>query len=61
VKTREKLLGKLMGPSQPTIDEADISIYTIPTDAPEADGTFHWNSTTLALVELMGAGASGFG
>jgi L-alanine-DL-glutamate epimerase-like enolase superfamily enzyme len=56
-----KVLGKLMGLSQPTIDEADISIYTIPTDAPEADGTFQWNSTMLVLAELKGAGAFGLG
>jgi RimJ/RimL family protein N-acetyltransferase len=29
----------------------DVSAYTIPTDAPEADGTLEWTSTTLVLVE----------
>lgn len=29
-----------------------MSAYAIPTDAPEGDGTFAWNSTTLVLVEL---------
>jgi len=27
-----------------------VSAYTVPTDAPEADGTFHWDTTTLVLV-----------
>ena len=35
--------------------------YTIPTDAPEADGTFAWNSTTLIVVELQAEGAKGLG
>lgn len=30
-----------------------MRIYTVPTDAPEADGTFSWNSTTMVLVELF--------
>ena len=35
--------------------------YTIPTDAPEADGTFGWTSTTLIVVELQAGGATGLG
>ena len=35
--------------------------YTIPTDAPEADGTIAWNSTTLVVVELHAASAMGIG
>ena len=34
----------------------DASAYTVPTDAPEADGTLAWTSTTLVLVQ---AGADG--
>ncbi len=26
--------------------------YTIPTDVPEADGTFAWTSATLIVVEI---------
>jgi L-alanine-DL-glutamate epimerase-like enolase superfamily enzyme len=29
--------------------------YRIPTDAPEADGTFHWKATTLVVVEVKAA------
>lgn len=29
-----------------------ISLYTIPTDAPEADGTISWDSTSMVLVQL---------
>jgi hypothetical protein len=35
-----------------TIGSVESSAYMIPTDAPEADGTFAWDSTTLVLVEV---------
>jgi L-alanine-DL-glutamate epimerase-like enolase superfamily enzyme len=37
------------------------SAYTIPTDAPEADGTFSWTDTTLVLVQASGGGQIGTG
>lgn len=50
-----------MGTSRPTIDATNIAVYTIPTDAPEADGTLRWNSTTIVLAEISGGGAAGLG
>lgn len=35
--------------------------YKIPTDAPEADGTFQWNATTLVVVEIEAGGCTGLG
>lgn len=35
--------------------------YTVPTDAPEGDGTFAWTSTTLLLVELKCGDVTGLG
>ncbi|MCB8884055.1 mandelate racemase [Acidisoma cellulosilytica] len=35
--------------------------YTIPTDAPEADGTFTWTKTTLVFVEVQAGGKTGMG
>jgi L-alanine-DL-glutamate epimerase-like enolase superfamily enzyme len=35
--------------------------YTIPADAPESDGTFAWDRTTLVVVEVDGAGERGLG
>lgn len=35
--------------------------YTIPTDSPEADGTFAWEATTLIVVEVAGGGRTGLG
>lgn len=37
------------------------SAYRIPTDAPEADGTFAWDATTLVLAEVEGGGERGIG
>jgi L-alanine-DL-glutamate epimerase-like enolase superfamily enzyme len=33
------------------ISDLNATAYTIPTDAPEADGTLSWNATTLIVVE----------
>jgi L-alanine-DL-glutamate epimerase-like enolase superfamily enzyme len=35
--------------------------YEIPTDAPEADGTFAWDRTVLVLVEIAAGGETGLG
>jgi L-alanine-DL-glutamate epimerase-like enolase superfamily enzyme len=35
--------------------------YTIPTDAPEADGTFAWTDTTIVVVHVEAGGQSGVG
>lgn len=38
-----------------------VRVYTVPTDAPEADGTIRWNSTTMVLVQLEAGGKTGLG
>jgi L-alanine-DL-glutamate epimerase-like enolase superfamily enzyme len=38
-----------------------VGVYRIPTDAPEADGTFAWGATTMVTVEIAAAGRIGFG
>jgi L-alanine-DL-glutamate epimerase-like enolase superfamily enzyme len=43
------------------IDDVEVSAYTIPTDAPEGDGTFGWDSTTLVLVQVTAGGLTGTG
>jgi L-alanine-DL-glutamate epimerase-like enolase superfamily enzyme len=43
------------------IKKLNVSAYKIPTDAPEADGTIQWNSTTLVLVELEAGNKTGIG
>jgi L-alanine-DL-glutamate epimerase-like enolase superfamily enzyme len=46
---------------QVLIESVDVSVYTVPTDAPEADGTYAWDSTTMVLVEVTGGGKTGIG
>jgi L-alanine-DL-glutamate epimerase-like enolase superfamily enzyme len=44
-----------------TIDGLGVSAYTIPTDAPESDGTMEWDSTTVVVVEARAGGHTGLG
>jgi L-alanine-DL-glutamate epimerase-like enolase superfamily enzyme len=43
------------------IERIAVSAYTIPTDAPESDGTLEWRDTTLVLVEATAGGRAGIG
>lgn len=43
------------------ITKGNVTAYTVPTDAPEEDGTFSWSSTTMVLVTLHAGGEQGIG
>ena len=43
------------------IDSVHASVYTVPTDAPEADGTLSWDSTTMTVVQVRAGDACGTG
>ena len=43
------------------IERLLVNAYVVPTDAPESDGTLHWNQTTLVLVELTSGAHQGIG
>ena len=43
------------------VEHLEVAAYEIPTDAPEADGTLAWDSTTLVTVHVHGAGETGLG
>jgi len=43
------------------IDNISVSVFRIPTDAHESDGTFEWDATTLVLVEAAAAEVKGIG
>jgi L-alanine-DL-glutamate epimerase-like enolase superfamily enzyme len=47
--------------SECRITKAEVTVYTVPTDAPEADGTASWDSTTMVLVRLEAEGKTGLG
>jgi len=43
------------------IEGLSAAAYTIPTDAPESDGTAEWDSTTIVICEISAGGLSGLG
>ena len=45
----------------PSISGAHAAAYRIPTDAPEADGTYAWDSTILVVVHLQAGNETGLG
>ena len=51
----------MTGRGRPVVDTVQASAYTIPTDAPEADGTLSWDSTTMVLVQARAGGVVGTG
>ena len=52
MKTRDSMVA---------VDDLDVFAYTIPTETPEADGTYEWDSTTIVIVEVTGGGKQGLG
>ncbi|HEY6483513.1 MAG TPA: enolase C-terminal domain-like protein [Steroidobacteraceae bacterium] len=47
--------------SDPLIADVDAAAYRIPTDAPEADGTYAWDATILIVVNVHAGGRNGIG
>jgi L-alanine-DL-glutamate epimerase-like enolase superfamily enzyme len=47
--------------SSAPIAKLGVAAYTIPTDAPESDGTLEWDSTTLVLTHIEADGIGGMG
>ena len=43
------------------IDALEVHAFTVPTAAPETDGTSAWSQTTLVVVHLRAAGQRGYG
>ncbi len=49
------------GTDGPAVTGVSASVYTIPTDAPEADGTLTWDATTMVLATARADGMAGIG
>jgi L-alanine-DL-glutamate epimerase-like enolase superfamily enzyme len=45
----------------PVVERVQVACFTVPTDAPEADGTIAWDSTTMVLVTVRSGAVSGSG
>jgi L-alanine-DL-glutamate epimerase-like enolase superfamily enzyme len=49
------------GSGGPPVRDVTATVYVIPTDAPEADGTLAWDKTTLVLVRVRAGDQQGIG
>jgi L-alanine-DL-glutamate epimerase-like enolase superfamily enzyme len=47
--------------STAAVGRVDVSAYSIPTDAPEADGTYAWDRTVLVVVQATAGATTGLG
>jgi len=54
-------MATVTGTDFPVVDGVTATVYTIPTDRPEADGTLAWSSTTLVVAHVTGGGRTGLG
>jgi L-alanine-DL-glutamate epimerase-like enolase superfamily enzyme len=45
----------------PAVEKVEARAFTVPTEAPESDGTLDWDSTTIVVVELEAGGERGLG
>jgi L-alanine-DL-glutamate epimerase-like enolase superfamily enzyme len=43
------------------LQELEVAAFTVPTDAPEGDGTLSWEATTIVVVHALAAGQWGLG
>ena len=43
------------------VERVEVNAYTVPTDAPEEDGTLAWDATTIVVVHAYAAGVAGLG
>src|SRR5438270_1990163 len=43
------------------IERLSVAAYQIPTDAPESDGTYEWDSTVIVIVHVYAGGKRGLG
>src|SRR5215831_11553527 len=48
-------------PAEAPIQAVEAAAYRVPTDRPEADGTYAWESTTLVVVRVSAGGKRGLG
>lgn len=48
-------------PELVSIERLQLAAYTVPTDAPESDGTLEWRATTLVAAHVSAGGVRGLG
>ncbi|OXH84947.1 mandelate racemase, partial [Burkholderia multivorans] len=45
----------------PALGDVRARAYRVPTDRPEADGTYAWTATTIVVVEIDAGPVTGLG
>jgi L-alanine-DL-glutamate epimerase-like enolase superfamily enzyme len=45
----------------PPVELLDVSVYRVPTDLPESDGTAEWDHTDVVVVHARASGTAGLG
>ncbi len=50
-----------IGVREEAVEQLAARTFTVPTDAPEADGTLSWDATTVVLAEARAGGHTGVG
>lgn len=43
------------------VENLTVSVFSVPTETPESDGTLEWNATTMVLVEVTAGKEAGLG
>jgi L-alanine-DL-glutamate epimerase-like enolase superfamily enzyme len=43
------------------VERLDVSVYTVPTEQPESDGTLTWDRTTVVVAQPTAGGHTGLG
>jgi L-alanine-DL-glutamate epimerase-like enolase superfamily enzyme len=61
VETAPRRSALSRGSRETAVERVRACVYTIPTDKPEADGTFAWASTTLIVTQVFAGGEVGLG
>jgi len=47
--------------AEAAVEQLELSVYRVPTDYPESDGTATWEATTVVVVQAHGGGRVGLG
>jgi L-alanine-DL-glutamate epimerase-like enolase superfamily enzyme len=50
-----------MSAGDPRIDALEAAVFRVPTDGPESDGTFEWDTTTIVVVHARSGDGVGLG
>jgi hypothetical protein len=47
--------------TESAVEQVDVSVYSVPTDFPESEGTLKWAKTIIGVVQAAVGGVCGLG